>query len=531
MLKKFVTVLFCTSMLLSCSASLQEDDDSDGSEEAIRSVHQNLDYTDSGKVIFNPDMGFYSVVKATVTQNDISIEEEYKKRLENHNPICEDGVYPEKNNPLWSAAFDQLLIEFDISAFSKRNGGTESINGEKVHLPVNEIKDVLNRVKSAGKTALIRFSYDPEFNGDGENRDVEPEDFGLILTHIEDICSAVKDYSQVITGIQCGMVGPWGEMNFTTYSKHMKKDDFIKYAFDYELDLDSTPDKNDDYIENGYLVLIMRKFTKELEKNGCDVPLLVRQPRFIYDYIKRRNSNFDFNGEDVPDLFIPGSSQKEFYRLGIYNDGYLGSESDTGTFTISRAQETVFMKAFTNHTPYGGELIGDYKLKSSDSDSFIEMFENHLSVLNIGYKESVFRKLNKFNYEGESAFKYLIKHMGYRYVLKDVYFDFPGNVSEIDISLKIENTGFANLPYHRKKVMTVLFDKHGHGVIEKKNPNLIFDGTDKSFTLNTEILPEGSYTVYLKVSDEDGKYPIRFANDLWNDNLKANKIGTINKLY
>lgn len=528
MLKKFFTVLLCSSVLLGCSASFQRENNPEEAE-IRRTINQNLDYADSGKVIFNPDMGFYSVVKATVTQNDIIIEEEYRKRLELHNPICVDGVYPEENSPLWSARFDQLLIEFDISAFSKRNGGTEVLNGEKLHLPVEKIKDVLNRVKNAGKTTLIRFSYDPEFEGTGKDRDVEPEDFSLILIHIADICSAVKDYAQVITGIQCGMVGPWGEMNFTTYSKTMTKADFEKYNYDFELSLDSTPDKNNGYIENGYLLLIMRQFTKKLEENDCDVPLLVRQPRFIYDYIKRRNPSFIFDGENVPDLFTPTSANKEFYRLGLYNDGYLGSESDTGTFRISRAQETVFLKAFTDHTPYGGELIGNYKLKNGDCDSMVEMFENHLSVLNIGYKESVFRGLNKFNYNGESAFAYLIKHMGYRYVLKKVTFEFPGNVSDIDINLEIENKGFAKLPYHRKKVMTVLFEKDGSVVLEKKNPNLVFEGTDKSFTINTEILPEGTYTVYLKISDTDGSYPVRFANDLWNDELKANKIGVITK--
>ncbi len=530
MLKRTISVLLCSSVLFGCSASLQKERDPERGEEQIRSVHPDLEFKDSEKIIFNPDMGFYSVVKAIVTKDNITIKSSYKNRLENHNPICTDGVYPEDNEVLNTARFDQLLIEFDISSFSTRNDGTESLNGEKVHLPVDEIKDVLNRVKAAGKTALIRFAYDPNFEGDGKTRDVEPEDFGLILTHVEDICEAVKDYAPVLTGIQCGMIGPWGEMNFTTYSKKMKKADFEKYDYDFELELDSTPDKNDEYIENGYLVLVMRKFTKELEANNCDVPLLVRQPRFIYDYIKRRNPDFDFDCENVPALYKPDSSDKEFYRLGLYNDGYLGSESDSGTFTIDRAQETAFMEVFTNHTPYGGELIGNYNLKSGNCNSMAEMFTNHLSVLNIGYKESVFRELNKFNYKNEPAFKYLIKHMGYRYVLTDVLLEYPENLSEMDINLTFINNGFANLPYHRKKVMTVLFEKDGNIILEKKDPNLVFDGKDKSFVLNTSKLPEGSFAIYLKISDFDGNYPIQLANkDLWNSDLKATKIGEISK--
>ena len=530
MLKKVFTFLLCSSMLLACSASLQKNKDSERRDEAIRKVHSNCEFQDSGEVIFNPDMGFYSVVKAIVKKDGITIEDGYKSRLEKHNPICTDGVYPEKNDPLYTAKLNQLLIEFDISAFSTRNDGIEVLEGEKVHLPVDEIKDVLNQVRVAGKTALIRFGYDPDFEGDGRTRDVEPEDFSLIFTHIEDICAAIKDYEQVITGIQCGMVGPWGEMNFTTYSKKMTKADFEKYNYDFELELDSTPDKNDGYIENGYLVLIMRKFTKELEANNCDLPLLVRQPRFIYDYIKRRTSDFNFDGENVPALYTPAASNKEFYRLGLYNDGYLGSDMDTGTFTINREQETEFIKAFTDHTPYGGELIGNYNLKEGNCASMKEMFTNHLSVLNIGYKESVFRSLNKFNYNDESAFSYLIKHMGYRYIVKDVIFEYPENLSELDINLTFENNGFANLPYHRKKMMSVLFEKEGKIVYEKKDPNLLFDGKEKTFILNTAKLPEGSYTIYLKISDFDGNYPIQLANkNLWNAELKATKIGEITK--
>ena len=531
MLKRIFTVLLCSSVLFGCSASLQKEKESEGGEESTRTIHSDLEFKDSGEVVFNPDMGFYSVVKAIVTKDNITIKSSYKNRLENHNPICTDGVYPEDDELLNSAKFDQLLIEFDISSFSTRNDGTESLNGEKIHLPVEEIKDVLNHIKSAGKTALIRFSYDPDFGGEGKSRDVEPEDFVLILTHVEDICAAVKDYTQVLTGIQCGMIGPWGEMNFTTYSKKMKKSDFEKYNYDFDLGLDSTPDKNNEYIENGYLVLVMRKFTKELEANNCDVPLLVRQPKFIYDYIKRRNPDFIFDGETVPALFTPDFSKKEFYRLGLYNDGYLGSDGDSGTFTLDRTQETVFMEAFTNHTPYGGEMIGNYKLNSTDCGSMSEMFKNHLSVLNIGHKKSVFRELNKFKYNDEPAFKYLIKHIGYRYVLTGVVFEYPENLSEMDINLTFENNGFANLPYHRNKVMTVLFEKEGKIVFEKKDPNLVFDGKDKSFILNTSQLPEGSYTIYLRISDFDGSYPIQLANEvLWNPDLKATKIGTVSKI-
>ena len=82
MLKRTISVLLCSSVLFGCSASLQKERDPERGEEQIRSVHPDLEFKDSEKIIFNPDMGFYSVVKAIVTKDNITIKSSYKNRLE-----------------------------------------------------------------------------------------------------------------------------------------------------------------------------------------------------------------------------------------------------------------------------------------------------------------------------------------------------------------------------------------------------------------------------------------------------------------
>jgi len=474
-------------------------------------------------------MGFYSVITLKVTPEGIA--DKKASEISGHNPICEDGIYPETNEGIWPAKFDQLLLEFDISSFSTRNSGGIEKDSENnyIHLPVNDIKAVLQTVKDSGKTAIVRFAYDPDFDGDGQNRDVEPADFKAILFHIEDICHAVKDYSKVITALQCGMIGPWGEMNFTTYANNMSNEDFETLSSNFSLGLTASPD-NGNNIEHGYILLVMRQFTKCLEDNNCDLPLLVRQPRFIYDYLKRRNSAFSFDCENLPAAFIPQENNKEFYRLGLYNDGYLGSSDDTGTYTLgNRAGEVAFIQEFTKHTPYGGELIGDYGISGENFSSINEMFKVHLSYLNIAWNPSFFRRFNQLSYQGETVFRYLIKHMGYRFLLTDSVFKYPENKASLTAELKIENKGFANIPYHRKKSMTVIFEKAGNVVMERTVSGLTFDGSDKALTVDTSSLTSGSYSVYLKISDSDGAYPIRLANNLWKEELKANKIGSFTK--
>ena len=122
--------------------------------------------------------------------------------------------------------------------------------------------------------------------------------------------------------------------------------------------------------------------------------------------------------------------------------------------------------------------------------------------------------------------------MGYRYVLTNSEIEPKGNSAEI--RLKYRNDGFANMPFHRKKVLSVIFQPKSGDAIEiptkqafTNAPSGSNDPTSIALTVSTEKLPAGKYTVYIKVSDSDGDYPVRFANDLWNDGLKANKIGEI----
>lgn len=540
MLKKIIMIILTALLFLGCDneihgqekkSSMQTEPEGKTTDKAnnkTRQQVQNLNYTDSEQIIYNPDMGFYSVITLTVTKN--GIEDKKLEEIASHNPICIDGVYPDNDEEIWPASFDQLLLEFDISSFSTRNeGGVEKENGKPLHLPSDDIGEVLEAVKRAGKTAIVRFAYDPEFGGDGENRDVEPEDFELIFTHIEDISSVLKDYTKILTALQCGMIGPWGEMNFTTYSKSVDKNQFEKLVSKYDLDLTSVPDDGNK-IEHGFILLVMRKFIKELEANNCNIPFLVRQPRFIYDYLKRRDNAFAFDGVNPPEVFVPTADKIELYRLGLYNDGYLGSADDSGTYTLAnRSAEVTFVQEFTNHTPFGGELIGDFGIKMNNFSSFEEMFKVHLSYLNIAWNPSFFRQFNSLIYNGETAFQYLIKHMGYRYILTKSVFETSDDGGPLEIRLSFENKGFANIPYHRKKILILYFVKDGNLKLTKTLPNMVFDGNSKEINIDTGFLASGTYTVYLKVSDEDGAYPIRFANDLWEPELMANKIGQFTK--
>ncbi|MBR5645923.1 MAG: DUF4832 domain-containing protein [Treponema sp.] len=470
--------------------------------------------TGSGlKVIYNPDMGFYSAKTVTVGL-DGSITKS----------PSEATFLDAKGNYNKDAKFNLVHLKIDISAYQNTDD-----------LKLDKIDNLLTKLEEYEQTTVIRFAYDKGYKGkcDGSEQSVfEPESFERILNHVEQICAVLKNHIKVITAVECGMLGPWGEMHTTSFAeKKTPKNDFITLLQKINPDASYYIASDETEIKKGYIVLLMEKFLTELK--DVEVPFLVRQPAFIYHFLKRLY-NHDFDGTNVPEHYIPQKGTK-LYKLGMYNDGYLSKKSDEGTFKIhdgdNRNDEIAFLEAFTNHTPYGGELIGNYELSSSDT----QLRNVHLSFLNIGWNADVLSSLDKTKAgytSGDSIFKYILKHMGYRYKVKQDSSIIYEN-GKLTVELNLENIGFAELPYHRKKSVFVYLipkgqEPQGNESAESTSAEFKAGVTKISF-VKPVSLDQGEYDVYLKIADSDKKYPVQLdgKNVIWNENIRANKIGSI----
>ena len=318
-------------------------------------------------------------------------------------------------------------------------------------------------------------------------------------------------------------------------------------------------------IEKAHSFIIINKYLKELEKNNIKAPLLVRYPKAIYGYttayegidLLKDWSNLQ---SDVPTSLYDSSLIR---KLGMYNDGYLGSEGDTGTFRMKnegkRKKETQFLEPFLRYTSYGGELITDegneyYKGKTTQAAGD-EMKVVHLSYLNISHKGTALEVLDdKYKYTTENGneiflFRHILYNMGYKYYISGSSIE--ENNRKLTINLSVKNAGFAEMPFHREKGYKIYLIEKDTAPTGKEAPIASdntnpFKGnyTEANLTLterpiNTSVsIPEnyktGEYDVYLKIcnidsdSSKDGKYPIRLANKgIWNEDLEANKIGSI----
>ena len=228
----------------------------------------------------------------------------------------------------------------------------------------------------------------------------------MIITHIEQFTPIINKYKHVVSALECGLVGPWGEMHSS------------------ELDNQSAFNS------------IFSKYLKCLDE---DVILLVRRPEMIYQYYGYTLDNLDdFTGKNC--------------RIGCYNDGYLGSKTDLGTFH-DREKEIAFLERINHNKPYGGEVTIPKSSYNRLSWACEEMFRTNLTYLNLHWNDQVVERwqnttytLDDPLYQGQTEFKYIANHMGYRFVCDELEYSVS---NKLKINLEMRNVGFGELYKHK----------------------------------------------------------------------------------
>ncbi len=280
---------------------------------------QDLNYEESTEEILNPDQGFYRPVYVKINENGAT----YNKGIIN----SQTQLYH---------------LRCDISAFSAEvnNVADKPLTDDALE----GLDALLSFLKENDKNAIVRFAYDPGYNG---SADKEPA-LEVMLGHVKGVCSVLNRYVNTVTAIETGLIGPWGEMHTSAAAnkEHI------------------TP------LINAFLTA------------ASEIPVLVRTPEMIYNYI---NVSYD----KVEEISI--SPDEKAYRLGLYNDGYLGSESDLGTYR-NRERDINFLSVQNAHLPFGDEVTVPDSPFHNIETCLPEMNKIHLSYLNIEWDN---RKVEK----------------------------------------------------------------------------------------------------------------------------------------
>ena len=441
-----------------------------------------IDYADSIKTIVNPDRGLY-------TASYISISDSTDKFLVDMDSLCSNAIRSNQK-------IVHLRLNIGQLSGNVNSAGSDREFSEEL---LDSLNSMFNKVRYYNLNAIVRFAYD--FNGENNK---EPKSFNTIERHIEQLADIFETNKDVITCVEAGFIGPWGEMHD---GGDYQQDSYYKKMIE-DL-LDSTPES---------------------------MTVNVRTP-YYYKLVLGSLNN----------------SSKNKYRLGIFNDGYLGSETDLGTFNANttRADFINWMKVQGKYTYYGGETT-----KFDTSSSFYnsedeqwsegeyaisEMPKTHTTYLNSVFNDLILTgkwKAQTYSnsnseYNNQTAYKYIVDHLGYRLVLRNSKISETVKQGEVcGTKLKIENVGFGNII--RKQEVSVILS-NGTKYYEAK---LNIDATkwesgetsDVDFYFNTPSnIDTGDWNVYLKVTSSDNSdYTIQFANeDIWNSNLGANFIGKV----
>ena len=116
------------------------------------------------------------------------------------------------STPLWKIAAFSAGNEYGNQG---KKDGVSRVGGADI--PIDDAtldawRASLANVRANGALVTPRFAYDSEgISG------CEPADFDAMLAHVRQIAGVLNEYADVVVSIECGMIGPWGEMHSSKY--------------------------------------------------------------------------------------------------------------------------------------------------------------------------------------------------------------------------------------------------------------------------------------------------------------------------
>ena len=395
------------------------------------------------------------------------------------------GGEPPVDTPAASQAraYDLPLVLLEINLSRYRAGALSAA-------ALAQLDAILQSWAACGAQIILRFLYD----WDGVAAAREPQELSTVLTHMEQAGQIVNRYAAAVFIMQGLFVGNWGEMHGSRFM-----DGRSARALALRLHESIAP---------------------------C-VYLAVRTPAQWRQLTRI---------EDVPAEFSAlRQSGVLAGRLGLYNDGMLGSLSDLGTYRPAprqgagdpsfdgiRRRELAFQNKLCRYVPNGGEVV--YNTPYNDLPEAVDYLKTiHGCYLNADYDRAVLEKWSRTIWNDSGAFcgcdglTYIQAHLGYRYAARRVTLRKTGAARPtLELCVTLENTGFGSA---LKPLDAAFVFRSAAGGQAVRLP-IRFDfcvlqsGQKAALTasLPAQALPYGRCGVYLSVTDPASGRQIALAN-------------------
>ena len=361
------------------------------------------------------------------------------------------------------------LVELNLSRYT---GGEVSDAG------LSALDALFDALRETGMHFIVRFVYD----WDGKNMETEPQTRAVVERHMAQTGPLLRKNADIIYTLQGLYVGNWGEMNGTRYTgaEHW------------------------------------RALARSLwEATGGDLWLSVRMP------MQWRS----ICAQSEADAAAPGLRDK----LGLFNDGMLGSESDLGTYGSARRDEASFDSAWRREdeldfvdtlcraAPNGGEAVqGADELHYQDALTYLR--KTHVSYLNEDYDRRVLDRwaaetVRGGVWDGTDGLSYIRAHLGYRFTVTAAQLNYQLLSNRLNVAVTLENRGFAPIAFPVQPWLILRLDAGDELrlALEGDIASLCDKPLDLTAALPLGEIPPGDYQLFLLLEYERGA--IACAND------------------
>ena len=340
---------------------------------------------------------------ANAAELGTAVERTFRESLENF-PNPERGFYAQRRSDrmerlesLRPQGISLLLVTFDLRDFRESD-----LTADKLA----ELGQALGIARTAGFKVIFRAAY----GFTGRDYRVDPHDLALITRHIRQIGAVLAENRDVISGIQAGMLGPWGEWHGSNHG-------------------------NPPSLEARHAVL-----WGWLESVPAPITVHVRRPMFIRDLFAAEPGGAELTAATA-------FSGSKLSRTGWHDDSFLVRPTDAGTYAErgwDRARELEWCSRHGRFTPFGGETVHtDTPMPVAEMIREMELL--HATYLNIGYHPRVLQLWRETEYRGGSTFEHIARRLGYRLVAQRLRCPRSlraGDAFGFEVTLR--NTGFAS---------------------------------------------------------------------------------------
>lgn len=368
-----------------------------------------------------------------------------------------------------NAPDEERLVQLQINL---RNYADRPISAPALE----QLDQILDAWSRTGYSVILRILYD----WNGRALEAEPDRIEQILEHMEQTAAVYNRYADMIFVIQGLSTGNTGEMHHTNYD---------------------SPES---------LQLLGRRLAQAASPS-------------IYLSVRTPGQWRSITGADNYRELSALPENPFLGRLGLFNDGMLGSISDTGTYTDRpREDELAFQNELCRTVPNGGEVI--IANPYNDLDSAIRDLQTmHVSYLNSVHDPAVIDKWKNSVYRGEdvfdgvSGYDYIRDHLGYRYVIRSSEIAANPKERSSSLLLTIENVGFSASYRRFSFLLTMVDSKTGElfSLVPDYDSSCL-PGNERTvleIPIDAHAYPPSVYELYWQTKDEASGEIILYGNE------------------